>query len=105
MLTRSALVETAGEIKDVYPSKTVTILQGDRLLLNDVYPDKFRRDIQRRLERRGVKIVLNDAVSGNPSTEKPIKTREGMELTCDLLVSGFCSSPSGINPLATVFSE
>ncbi|TEB13590.1 FAD/NAD(P)-binding domain-containing protein [Coprinellus micaceus] len=80
-------IETAGEIKDVYPSKGVTILQGDRLLLNDVYPDKFRRDIQRRLERRGVEIILNDAVSGNPSTEKPIKTREGKELTCDLLIT------------------
>jgi NADH dehydrogenase FAD-containing subunit len=96
LLTRSASIETAGEIKDVYPSKGVTILQGDRLLLNDVYPDKFRRDIQRRLERRGVEIILNDAVSGNPSTEKPIKTREGKELTCDLLVSSFCLLPSAV---------
>ncbi|KAJ3542647.1 hypothetical protein NMY22_g3430 [Coprinellus aureogranulatus] len=80
-------VETAGEIKDAYPSKRVTIIQGDRLLLNDIYPDKFRRDIQRRLEARGVEIILNDAVSGNPSPEKPVKTREGQELTCDLVVT------------------
>lgn len=71
----------------MYPSKNVTIVQGDRLLLNDVYPDRFRLATQRRLERLGVEIILNDAIKGNPPSETPIKTREGKELACDLLVS------------------
>ncbi|KAF5340263.1 hypothetical protein D9611_007913 [Ephemerocybe angulata] len=79
-------IETAGEIKDTYPSKEVTIVQGDRLLLNDVYPDKFRVSVQRKLESQGVEIILDDAVKGNPHClSRPIKTREGRELTCDLL--------------------
>ncbi|KAF6757673.1 hypothetical protein DFP72DRAFT_890326 [Ephemerocybe angulata] len=69
-------IETAGEIKDTYPSKEVTIVQGDRLLLNDVYPDKAS------------KIILDDAVKGHPHCmSRPIKTREGRELTCDLLIT------------------
>jgi len=91
-------VETAGEIKGEYPHKKVTIVQGDRLLLSDVYPDRFRLDVQRRLEKLGVQIILNDAIKGNPPPYEllSIRTRDGKDLPCDLLVSAFPSHSSAL---------
>ncbi|TFK41532.1 hypothetical protein BDQ12DRAFT_764947 [Crucibulum laeve] len=82
----AGIVEFAGEVKDIYPEKSVTIVQGDRLLLNDIYPDKFRRSIEHCISQRGVKIIFNDAIYGNPPLD-PLKTRNGTELKCDLLVT------------------
>ncbi|TFK28571.1 FAD/NAD(P)-binding domain-containing protein [Coprinopsis marcescibilis] len=83
-------IELCGEIKDVYPDKSVTIVQGDRLLLNDVYPDKFRTQVVQRVRQRGVDIIFDDAIKGAPPAESgytSIKTREGRELPCDLLIT------------------
>ncbi|KAG2003442.1 hypothetical protein CC2G_004044 [Coprinopsis cinerea AmutBmut pab1-1] len=80
-------IELAGELMDVYPSKKVTIVQGDRLVLNDVYPDRFRKGLLNRLRKRGVEVILNDAIRGNPPVDASVKTREGRELACDLLIT------------------
>jgi len=81
-------LETAGEIKDVYPKKNVTIVHADRLPLNYIYPDRFRSAAERTLRRRGVKFIFNDAVVGDPevSRSSPLKTRNGVSIDCDLLV-------------------
>ncbi|KAH8817609.1 hypothetical protein DL96DRAFT_1471599 [Flagelloscypha sp. PMI_526] len=54
--------EIAGEIKDKWPDKKVTIVHAFILLLNPAYTDKFRRTIGRGLQRRGVDVILNDWV-------------------------------------------
>lgn len=65
-------------------------MQGDRLLLNDVYPDKFREELEKRLKGKNVDVVLNDAIAGSVPPEdvryRSVRTREGRELRCDLLV-------------------
>ncbi|KAG6380889.1 FAD/NAD(P)-binding domain-containing protein [Boletus reticuloceps] len=55
-------VELAGELKDEYPGKRVTIVQGDRQLLNSTYPSSFRRGLATRLLARGVELLFNDYV-------------------------------------------
>lgn len=57
--------------------------------MNDMYPRKFRVDLERRLRRRGVKIILDDAIEEEPRLDSnaPLKTREETSLTCDLLVN------------------
>ncbi|KAF8962332.1 hypothetical protein BDZ97DRAFT_1825661 [Flammula alnicola] len=79
-------IEISGEIKDVYPAKNITIVQANRLLLGDMYPDKFRLDVENRLRRRGVNILFNDTIEGTPNPLAPLKTSGGVPLKCDLLI-------------------
>ncbi|KAJ7487851.1 FAD/NAD(P)-binding domain-containing protein [Mycena latifolia] len=80
--------ELAGELKDIWPDKEVTIVHGQRLLFNDTYPDKFRTSAARGLTERGVKIHLNDVVKNIPAQVGPatVTTRGGLELSADLIV-------------------
>ncbi|KAF8068703.1 hypothetical protein FPV67DRAFT_1561581 [Lyophyllum atratum] len=81
-------IEYAGEIKDLNPAKKVTIVHGNSQLLNDAYPEKYRKDIERRLKARGVELVLGDIVPEDAQTgdEKTITTRNGKILSPDLIV-------------------
>ncbi|KAH6905813.1 hypothetical protein BKA70DRAFT_1402296 [Coprinopsis sp. MPI-PUGE-AT-0042] len=85
-------IEISGEIRDTYPDKNITIVQGDRSLLSDVYPDRFRNCLVEKLQARGINIILNDAIKGNPpltsnGTTTTITTRDGKVLECDLLLT------------------
>ncbi|TFK59014.1 hypothetical protein BDN72DRAFT_738911, partial [Pluteus cervinus] len=56
-------IELAGEIKGQWPvQKPVTIVHGQELLLNGTYPDKWRKDMARRLQKGGIKVILDDYV-------------------------------------------
>ncbi|KAJ6608284.1 FAD/NAD-P-binding domain-containing protein [Mycena sp. CBHHK59/15] len=80
--------ELAGEIKDIWPDKEVTLVHGQRLLFSDVYPDKFRTGTAKMLERRGVKIVMNEFVEDIPAKTGPgeVMTKGGLKLSADLIV-------------------
>lgn len=83
--------ELAGEIKDIWPWKTVTIVQGDSALLNAAYPEKLRARVENRIRAHGVDVILNDFVDtfevGPITNGFGIKTRNGVELKADLVVS------------------
>ncbi|PPR08238.1 hypothetical protein CVT24_001280 [Panaeolus cyanescens] len=87
-------IELAGEIKDVYEDKNIVVVQANPLLLGDIYPDKFRKDIEARLRSRGVKLYLNDMIEGEPDNELTIKTTAGVKLDCDLLISARGGQPN-----------
>ncbi|KAJ7135878.1 FAD/NAD(P)-binding domain-containing protein [Mycena epipterygia] len=80
--------ELAGELKDIWPEREVTIVHGQRLLFNDTYPDKFRKSAANSLTLRGVKILLNDVVEDVPSKAGPttVTTRGGVQLNADLIL-------------------
>ncbi|KAF7964765.1 hypothetical protein HWV62_3148 [Athelia sp. TMB] len=83
-------IETAGEIKDIWPNKNVTIVHGGAALLNDTYPAKFRKSQAAGLTARGVRLVLNDYVDDFPASggkSAGITTRNGKKLNADLVVS------------------
>ncbi|KAI9450584.1 FAD/NAD-P-binding domain-containing protein [Russula earlei] len=84
--------EYAGEIKDTFPDKKVTIVHKDGQLLNAVYPDKYRKRLEKDLTSRGIDIVFNDYVDDFDST--PTVTRSGRELEGDLVVPTFGSRPA-----------
>lgn len=69
--------------------KKVTIIHSQKLLLNDVYPDKWRLDVEHKLRSVGVEFILGDKVEGDLShhTGGPIVTRNGQTLSPDLVVS------------------
>ncbi|KAG5635713.1 hypothetical protein H0H81_010338 [Sphagnurus paluster] len=83
-------IEFAGEIKDLNPSKRVTIVHGGQYLLNGAYPVRYRKDIERRLRLRGVELILGDVVPDRIEIGN-VTTRNGKRLTPDLIVS--CRGP------------
>lgn len=104
----TVIAEVAGEIKDVYPvratftkhsnnltipiihqNKAVTIVQGNKYLLTDIYPRSFRMALERRLRLRGVNIIFDEVIEGHPRVDPDtsVKTRKGTPIKCDLLVA------------------
>ena len=99
------LSEYAGEIKDEWPvrisliragkrntnahwqTKNLTIVHSRDLLLNDVYPDRWRRQVNESLQKRGVRLVLGDRVDDVVPKDGKIVTRSGKEIPADLVVS------------------
>ncbi|KAH9960643.1 FAD/NAD-P-binding domain-containing protein [Russula dissimulans] len=84
--------EYAGEIKDAFPDKKVTIVHKHSQLLSAVYPDKYRKRLEKDLTSRGVNIVFNDHVDDFEST--PATTHGGRMLEGDLVVPTFGSCPA-----------
>jgi len=84
--------EYAGEIKDAFPRKKVTIVHSDSMLLNSAYPNKYRKRVEKDVTSRGINIVFNDYVDDLQDTSP--KTRSGRRLDGNLVVSFFFSSMS-----------
>ncbi|KAJ6504425.1 FAD/NAD(P)-binding domain-containing protein [Mycena vulgaris] len=73
-------LEYAGEIKDIWPQKEVTIVHGASSVMNSTYPP-------RSLRSRGVKIILDDHVDEFPPPgSTTVKTRKGNMIDADLVV-------------------
>ncbi|KAH9962986.1 FAD/NAD-P-binding domain-containing protein [Russula dissimulans] len=83
--------ETAGEIKDAYPRKKVTIVHSDSQLLNATYPKKYRKLAEKDVTARGINIVFNDYVDDFDSSS--VKTRSGRQLDGDLVVATYGAAP------------
>jgi hypothetical protein len=54
-----------------------------------MYPREFRVGLEKKLRLRGVTIVFEDIIEGDPEPEQDgsITCRSGQTLKCDLLVS------------------
>jgi hypothetical protein len=57
--------------------------------MNDIYPRKFRLDLELRLRLRGIDLIVDDLIEGQPRVDPkvPLKTRNGTSVKCDLLVT------------------
>ncbi|THH12799.1 hypothetical protein EW146_g7352 [Bondarzewia mesenterica] len=86
-------IEYAGEIKDYWPKKPVTIVQGASQLLNATYPDKYRKRIEKDVVVRGVNVVFNDYVDDFQQSG-PIVTRGGRPLDGDLVIPTHGNRPA-----------
>ena len=83
----SLVLEFAGEIKDAFPRKKVTIVHSDSQLLNSTYPNKYRKQVEKGLASRGVNVVFNDYVDNFDTI--PATTRSQRQLEGDLIVRSF----------------
>ncbi|KAH9973762.1 FAD/NAD(P)-binding domain-containing protein [Lactifluus volemus] len=83
--------EYAGEIKDFFPSKKVTIVHSDSQLLNSAYPDKYRKRVEKDVTSRGINIIFDDYVDDFDTV--PASTRSKRSLEGDLIVATFGSRP------------
>lgn len=83
-------IELSGELRDIYPDKKITLVHADKHLVNDTYPDKFRKDIEKRLRARNITLLLNTRVEGEslPSEglEGSVRTTDGKTIEADLIV-------------------
>ena len=76
--------------------KKVVIVHGRDLLLNDQFPDKFRKLVNQKLEARGVELVLGDYVATFPENDGgEVVFRSGKKLQANLVVR----SPVPFQPL------
>ncbi|KAJ8487258.1 hypothetical protein ONZ51_g4281 [Trametes cubensis] len=88
-------LETAGEIRDFWPKKKVTVVHSEAQLLNDTYPDKFRRDIERRARLRGISLILGDKLDIPPEGTVGVTTHNGKQLPdADLVVPAYGARPN-----------
>ncbi len=73
-----------------FQRKQITIVQGGSALLNDAYPDKYRRRVETGVRARGARIILNDYIDtfevGPVANGTGVKTRKGVEIQADLVV-------------------
>jgi NADH dehydrogenase FAD-containing subunit len=84
------LSEIAGEIKDLYPSTSVTIVQGGDAVLNSTYKPKFRSTAGQSLAARGVNIIYGDHIDSFPADgalPDGITTRNGKKIDADLFLT------------------
>ncbi|KAM5540768.1 hypothetical protein V8D89_005412 [Ganoderma adspersum] len=89
-------LELAGEIKQSFPTKSVTIVHRDSQLLNNAYPDKWRKDIERRVRARNINLLLGDSIEDLSSENvNGITTTNGKSIPdADLLIKAFGSTPA-----------
>ncbi|SRR6266404_3009363 len=78
------MLEYAGEIKDAFPQKKVTIVHSDSQLLNATYPNGYRKLVEKDITSRGVNVVFNDYVDNMDTI--PARTRSQKEVEGDLIV-------------------
>ncbi|WP_327676291.1 NAD(P)/FAD-dependent oxidoreductase [Kitasatospora sp. NBC_00458] len=82
-------LELAGEIKEVWPDKDVTVVDpADRLL--PAFRSEVREELHRQLDELGVRLRLGTGLAGQPATEHgragefTVATTAGEELTADI---------------------
>ncbi|PPQ86154.1 hypothetical protein CVT25_002905 [Psilocybe cyanescens] len=79
--------EFAGEIRDIYLEKLVTVIHRDCRLLSDVYPDKLRLGLQKNLVKRKIRLELNNQLNDIPSfPASGVLTDEGTTVEADLFI-------------------
>ncbi|PPR01332.1 hypothetical protein CVT24_006334 [Panaeolus cyanescens] len=87
--------ELAGELRDVYKDKAITIVQRETRLLSAAYPEKYRRYVDQRWTERGITLITDDEVptiSAYPATHA--MTKKGVSLNADLIVPCWGGRPN-----------
>jgi len=83
-------IELAGEIKHVWPEKSVTLLDMAGELLGGPFKAELKTELRRQLEEIGVEILLGSPLQNEPSTEPgelgtfTVSTEGGATLTADI---------------------
>jgi len=79
-------IELAGELRDEYTDKKITIVHGSDKLLNDTYSDRFRRTMESKLRARKIDIILGEyAEQFPPSGSGEVVFRSGEKLNAGLV--------------------
>ncbi|GAA3750688.1 NAD(P)/FAD-dependent oxidoreductase [Plantactinospora mayteni] len=83
-------IEFAGEIKAVWPDKTVTVVDPAADLVSGRFPDAFRAELRAQLDELGVELLLGTSLRELPETGPgqtggfTVTTRSGVEIDADI---------------------
>ncbi|KAJ7144944.1 hypothetical protein C8R43DRAFT_1130366 [Mycena crocata] len=81
-------IELAGEIKDHYPEKPVTIVHNGEQLANAAYPAGFRKKLAASLRRHGVQDNSEDQIDSiSDGFEVTVTIRRGVTLKYSLVLA------------------
>ncbi|KAI0055646.1 FAD/NAD-P-binding domain-containing protein [Artomyces pyxidatus] len=87
-------IEFAGEIKEHYPYKRITIIQSRSLPLHPSYPDKFRRRVEQECRARGIEFVFEDYLDQEVPEDGAVTTRKGKRIPADLVIVAKGGTPN-----------
>ncbi|KAH9850143.1 FAD/NAD-P-binding domain-containing protein [Lenzites betulinus] len=88
-------LETAGEVKETWPNKKVTVVHHREQLVNDTWPEKYRNDVERRWRRFGINFILGDKLDIPPDGTIGVTTHKGKHIPdADLVIPAFGSRPN-----------
>lgn len=81
--------------------KKVTVIHHREQLINDKWPEKFRKDVERRWGLRGVNFLLGDGLDVPPEGTIGVTTHKGRHIPdADLVVSiALCSLEARLTDL------
>lgn len=92
-LTLVTSIEFATDLKELYPTKEITLLHSRTRVLPR-YPQEMHDTVIAALERTGVKVVLGERVTSWPAdpevlTDDPkvVRTDKGSEFTADIVLA------------------
>ena len=83
-------IELAGEIRQVWPDKTITLFDPQVDVLRGPFFPELRAELRRQLADPGVETVLGSPLTADPSTEPgqlgavTVTTESGVELSADI---------------------
>ncbi|MEV4625140.1 FAD-dependent oxidoreductase [Micromonospora sp. NPDC049523] len=83
-------LEFAGEIKSMWPEKTVTVVDPGTDLVSGRFPDEFRSILRTQLDQLGVEVLLGTSLRELPRSEPgraatvTVTTESGVEITADI---------------------
>ncbi|KAF5381840.1 hypothetical protein D9757_008354 [Collybiopsis confluens] len=95
-------IELAGELRDTYPSKSVTLIHREGHLLNATYPQKYRTGLQKQLEARNITVLTGDEITESDASkvseghfpETEVVTKNGKKLKADLIIPTWGTHPN-----------
>jgi pyruvate/2-oxoglutarate dehydrogenase complex dihydrolipoamide dehydrogenase (E3) component len=83
-------IELAGEIRDVWPEKSITLLDAADQVLGGPYHPELKAELRRQLAEFRVEVVLGSPLRRMPATEPgeletfTVTTEAGVEVTADI---------------------
>jgi apoptosis-inducing factor 2 len=99
-------IELAGEIKAVWPEKTVTLLDRSEELMGGPYTPELRAELRRQLAELNVRLLLGTSFTAAPDTQAgelgpfTVQTTTGETVTGDLWYRSH-----GVAPVSDYLSE
>jgi apoptosis-inducing factor 2 len=62
-------IELAGEIKETWPEKSITLLDTAGVIMGGPFKSELREELQRQLDQLGVEVLLDSALQSEPPNE------------------------------------
>lgn len=78
-------VELAGEIRDLYPDKPISLIHGGDILLPDDHNPELGRRAQEVLLHKNVRVVLGEKLPAKPIDHGTLTLSTGEHMTADLI--------------------